>query len=40
MNIIRNFLPRETITYNGKDPTWMNKKIKTLFAKEMLCINA
>ena len=34
MNIFENFIPHETITCNDKDPPWMNKQIKTLFAEK------
>ena len=34
MNIIENFIPHETITCNGKHPSWMNKQIKTLIVEK------
>ena len=38
VNIFENFIPHETITYNDKDPPWMNKQIKTIIAeKNALC---
>ena len=37
MNIFTNFIPHETITPNDKDPSWINKQIKTL-AMEKNCL--
>ena len=34
MNIFENFIPRQTIACNDKDPPWMNKQIKTLIAEK------
>ena len=29
LNIFSNFVPNKIITYNDKDPIWMNDKIKS-----------
>ena len=34
MNIFENFILRQTIACNDKDPPWMNKQIKTLIAEK------
>ena len=36
LNIIQNFIPQETITYDDRDPPWINKVIKKLMIKKNL----
>ena len=36
LNIIQNFIPHETITYDDRDPPWINKVIKKLMIKKNL----
>ena len=33
-NIFENFIPHEAITFNDKDPPWMNKQIKTIISEK------
>ena len=34
LNILSNFIPREIIVYNDKDPSWFNNRIKTLIQEK------
>ena len=34
-NIIKNFIPHETITCDDRDPPWINKEIKKLVLKRI-----
>ena len=35
-DILSNFLPHETITFDGRDPPWINSQVKHLINEKML----
>ena len=35
-NILSNFIPHETITFDDRDPPWINSQVKHLINKKML----
>ena len=39
-NILSNFIPRETIVCNDKNPPWFNNKIKTLIQSKNAAFNS
>ena len=40
LNILRNFIPRETIVCDDKDPPWFNNKIKMLIQAKNAAFNS
>ena len=34
LNIMSNFIPNKTVTIKPKDPPWITKLIKTMYAKQ------
>ena len=35
-NILSNFIPHETITFDDRDPPWINSQVKHLINEKML----
>ena len=40
LNILKNFIPHETIVYDDKDPAWFNKRTKSLIQEGTLLLEA
>ena len=40
LNIIQNFIPHETITWDDRDPPWINKEIKKLMLEKNLAFKS
>ena len=40
LNIIQNFIPHETITFDDRDPPWINKEIKKLMLEKNLAFKS
>ena len=40
LNILKNFIPHETILYDDKDPQWFNRRTKSLIQEGTLLLEA